>query len=818
MIGVGVRFALLFALLATLACLAPFSAREPAPTPDTPLIVTATPASTSARSASAGQAKEEQSDLAKPVTIATTPVQQSTEVSSSSPATLPTSSTPSPNARDQEQGEQTLMSAARALRLKHNGDYAGAIAQFQSIIDSYPGSLQAREAMYQLAQCYLLTEQYNQAFKTFSSFSEMYPDDERQTRITFLLAQCYEGLGLTEKAIDNYKKYAAEESALAGYIGHNIGDIYKNSENYQKAIEEYQQVLDIGPPAYLEMGIREKIAASYLLKKDYSTAVARYSDLLSQQTRWTERARLQYQIGVAYKRWGNIAEAEAAFTKTAIDYPRSNHAADALIVLDEMKSSAVDDYQRGIVYYYNWEPDKAITSLQRYIATNPQGEYFIAAHYFLGLSYLRQGKTIEAIVKLSEFAQSYPTSAFADDALWEVAQAQEELSRLQDAVETYRRLETSYPSSSYAESSAFRRGLGYYKMGDLGSAEDCWNKLLLTFPATEEKSKVLFWMGKAALNIGAAERGRQFLQSAASFKSEDYYNRRAKELLAGENEFSVKQAIDLPDPYLLSSEEKTNFERWLASWISPPPPQIETAKLDPKISSDPLFQRGKELLAIGLWSYADQEFYQLRNQFWSDPLSLAQLSLFFRDQNLYHQSVSCATRLLSLSPSTVEESPVLLQRLLYPTYYGDLVAQEAEKANIDPLIFLSMIKQESAFHRYSLSSAEARGLTQVIPSTAREIARGLAKVDFRQTDLYRPMVSIEFGAWYLAQQLKWLQNNTFFAVAAYNGGGGNVMKWNKGDLSYDTDLFVEDIWFSETEAYIKIVYQNYKHYQNIYRR
>jgi soluble lytic murein transglycosylase len=161
--------------------------------------------------------------------------------------------------------------------------------------------------------------------------------------------------------------------------------------------------------------------------------------------------------------------------------------------------------------------------------------------------------------------------------------------------------------------------------------------------------------------------------------------------------------------------------------------------------------------------------------------------------------------------------PRLLLKILYPAPFPDLVVQQAREQGVDPLLLCALMKQESLFNPRATSSASAKGLTQVIPSTGQEIARNLGLPQFETDDLYRPVVSIRFGAFYLARQLAFLAGNPLFALAAYNGGPGNALRWMGNDRQADQDLFVETIDYEETALYVRVVMENYGYYRLLYR-
>jgi soluble lytic murein transglycosylase len=152
--------------------------------------------------------------------------------------------------------------------------------------------------------------------------------------------------------------------------------------------------------------------------------------------------------------------------------------------------------------------------------------------------------------------------------------------------------------------------------------------------------------------------------------------------------------------------------------------------------------------------------------------------------------------------------------LRYPTYYADLVVSEAKANQVDPLLYFGLVRQESSFNPWANSSADARGLGQIMPSTAREIAQRLNAKNYALEQLYLPFINIRYGVWYFGQDLKMFSNEPIYALAAYNGGAGRTKRWQRSDL----DLAVEEIDASETALYVRIVYSNWRQYQSTYGR
>jgi soluble lytic murein transglycosylase len=153
--------------------------------------------------------------------------------------------------------------------------------------------------------------------------------------------------------------------------------------------------------------------------------------------------------------------------------------------------------------------------------------------------------------------------------------------------------------------------------------------------------------------------------------------------------------------------------------------------------------------------------------------------------------------------------------VLYPLAYWPQVAQQSRSSGIDPLLVLALMRQESMFDPTARSPADARGLMQLLPSTAARVAQRLGQPSPAGT-LYDPDTNITLGVAHLQQLLQAHQGDPLKALAAYNGGEEAVARWQQrfGDL--EPDEFVESITYRETRDYVKRVMGNYRRYQETY--
>lgn len=130
----------------------------------------------------------------------------------------------------------------------------------------------------------------------------------------------------------------------------------------------------------------------------------------------------------------------------------------------------------------------------------------------------------------------------------------------------------------------------------------------------------------------------------------------------------------------------------------------------------------------------------------------------------------------------------------------------------------AIMRRESFFDPYVVSFANAVGLMQIIPPTARWIAQQKKDRNFDIVQLFEPSKNIEYGRWYLKYLDRMFKGNIFYIAGGYNGGDGTVRRTLKRYEIKNIEEFVELLPYRETRYYVKYVYTNYKAYQTIYGR
>lgn len=157
------------------------------------------------------------------------------------------------------------------------------------------------------------------------------------------------------------------------------------------------------------------------------------------------------------------------------------------------------------------------------------------------------------------------------------------------------------------------------------------------------------------------------------------------------------------------------------------------------------------------------------------------------------------------------------RRLSYPLAFWPQFKSVAKEAGVDPFLMMAMARQESTFRASIKSHAGATGVMQVMPATAK----WMAKVDdnikpHHVNHLESAVNSIRLGAFYLKRMSDSYGGHLVHATAAYNAGPGNLNKWKKQFGAADLDSFIEAIPFSETKDYVKKVLGNYAAYHSLY--
>lgn len=268
-----------------------------------------------------------------------------------------------------------------------------------------------------------------------------------------------------------------------------------------------------------------------------------------------------------------------------------------------------------------------------------------------------------------------------------------------------------------------------------------------------------------------------------------YWLARAKEQL---NETKEAQSI------YQKLAKKRDYYGFLASHRlnQPISLQHQDLKVEPihykNVFSTPAIKRFEELHHIGKTAIARVEWFRAVNK----------MSLEDR-----HAAAKIAQKmgLHDIVIFTLAKSPFRNDLTLrFPLAHEPEILNLSNQHKIDPAWVFAITRQESGFQADAISHASARGLMQLLPSTAKLVAKKYNVPYHLETDLHQPLTNIKLGTAYLKNLKQKMFDHTILATASYNAGPERIPRWLYEE-SMDADRWIETVPYKETREYVKNV-------------
>lgn len=149
--------------------------------------------------------------------------------------------------------------------------------------------------------------------------------------------------------------------------------------------------------------------------------------------------------------------------------------------------------------------------------------------------------------------------------------------------------------------------------------------------------------------------------------------------------------------------------------------------------------------------------------------------------------------------------------LRYPTPYRDLMRSSANGENIDEAWMYGLTRQESRFMHYAKSGVGASGLMQIMPATAKWVAKRMGMTSYSNDNIHELSTNIDIGAHYMRYTLDLMGGQAVMATAAYNAGPSRAKRW-MAEEPLEAAIYIETIPFSETRNYVQKVMANASFY------
>lgn len=386
-----------------------------------------------------------------------------------------------------------------------------------------------------------------------------------------------------------------------------------------------------------------------------------------------------------------------------------------------------------------------------------------------------------------------PNSSAAAEALFNVGNFYWVRLNRTTAAEFYDRAAKASPAGPDAPAAAWRASWVAFLNASPGVAGR-FDDFLRQFPTSDFVSDALYWGGRQAEIDSQPSRARAFYHRLQSRYAQSYFGTLGAQRLKGLG------------PGLLDSIP-------VLAGIPPVPPAPALDAPIPPEASDRV-ARAQALQSIALDSFAEKEY----RQGWKDTGAAILLLDSARAADSGERYPSAIVTIRQLYPQIedrrFDEVPLDVWLAGYALPYSDDIRRSGATMGVDPMMIAGLVRQESAFDSEARSGPGAVGLMQLLPKTARKLARKL-RMPYSADMLTNPQYNLRLGSAYFAE-LTAQFGSPEAALAAYNAGEDRVIAWRAERNYSDVPEFVESIPFSETRDYVQIVIRNAAIFRRIY--
>ncbi|MDX2014298.1 MAG: transglycosylase SLT domain-containing protein [Myxococcaceae bacterium] len=400
----------------------------------------------------------------------------------------------------------------------------------------------------------------------------------------------------------------------------------------------------------------------------------------------------------------------------------------------------------------------------------------------------------------------YPDNGNADDAAYLGAWLSLADGRAAQAVTDFDAFDRRHVDSKKRDEARWFRAWALFRQGRFDDARNGLAALADEFPRSSLVPQARYWSARFA-QLGGL---RQFVEKSTS--DDGGVVSRSRAVVDGGVAIDVVaeyREVALAFPGTISSALASERLRELG--VEPPRLFTDTPR-SMAVKPQPALALASELARAGLFKDASDEVNRVVGTVSSaeDALTLGHALQQLGEFGAAH---GLAARWLWGQVYTARRPEALA--LMYPRAYQPVVEARAGEVGLDPFLAWAIMRRESGFRPDVVSSADARGLMQIIPPTARQIALELKQPTPAPDDLYAPELNVRFGTWYLSALLERMGHPALCA-ASYNAGPSAVAKWVSQRGTLPLDEFIEEIPYKETRGYVKQVLADALIYRQLY--
>ncbi|HTR54496.1 MAG TPA: transglycosylase SLT domain-containing protein [Kofleriaceae bacterium] len=683
-------------------------------------------------------------------------------------------------------------------------------------------------------------------------------DDTRAAHLELVLGICDDHLGNYDDAAQHYGAALAKLPVLADYLEYHQARVLWLAHHAELALPLAQKVdasSIVGPDAEILIGdLMQSTGDRAALEKHYrdylehhpngpfrSEARFHLTEALADRKEQVKLLR-EIEIDDPLSSWATKAHAQlVALKATPEKLTAAEHIAQGMVLFDAMRNpeseKAFDDALADrkiskadmcIAAYHRAQSrfkardrkgaaplfDEAITACKA--AKNTDLE--IKSEYQAGRSYAYIGEHETAIERYRLAEKIDPKHSYADDAMLREG---EEWASLNDGAQVeavLSALPTTFPDGDNAVEAMWRLGWRAWREQRYDDAIKWWKQQLAVVPATgsydgvfgdDSRAEATYWLGRAYAAKQQLPDAIAAWQDCARKYPAAYY---------------ALQALNR-----LRENAPPQFQQTVAEISADP------AGFDPKAPAfafkdrpewhAPGFARAMELVRLGLGEPAGQELRKLGlvapgdKKATTDPDQLDKLwaTAWLDDRaNRWAQSV-WATRwhLLDYRASWPVGANRARWQIAYPKGYWELLTRHAALNHVPIAMQIAIVREESGFDPLDESYANAVGLTQMIPPTAKDFSKGTG-IDPTRENLRDPEKNVTIGSRFLGSLFKDWNDFTLLVPTSYNAGPAAVRRMLKVRGTWDPDEFVEGIVDDQARNYTKRVLGSFFTYTWLY--
>jgi soluble lytic murein transglycosylase len=462
------------------------------------------------------------------------------------------------------------------------------------------------------------------------------------------------------------------------------------------------------------------------------------------------------------------------------------------------------------------------------------------------------GRSLFKLNRLTEAADvlgpaGVKCKGFDDDrgakALYIAGKAQERKKAWAEAARLFAEIPKLYPTHSYADDGYALGGIGLQEAGDPEAARTLWAEGVKKVPDGDLAAESFWRLAWGAYRAGKTDEAIQWAEKGAWEVPITADATHVQACLYWAARWRAWPDVNAPHTLTTDPKRKEEAARLLQRFVEQHPHNWYTLlaaarlkELDPgawaklpdppkgkktpwvvreEFLKDPHIAAGLALAQLGLTREALAELTRLDEGAYT-PAEFALITSIQWDQGDILFAHERLRSYIDTHPPEVmgaQRDRVLVQA--YPELYWDEVKAAAKEYGWDPRMFHALVREESSFNKEIVSHAGARGLSQLMPATARTVA-GWLSMSVTTAQLNDPAINTKIGARYMQFLMLRYGGNPALSMAGYNAGEGNVDKWLREKGNLPTDEFVESIPFRETRGYVKRVSRTWVTYHHLY--